>query len=291
MSRFMNERKKEHPIILLSRQYPQLLLPIQSGQKDTETYKDTVLRGNIPDLRPEFTMSDEDALSDEVTPAGTVQVLLLSKRVDFEHALRCLAYRCEPVEIPLSLGATSISGLINWKKIHGHMENYERNGGSDLSAEFSRFTADKSNYLDNLILLSSGEYSNVPAEQVGREKADWLNTSVAVRKYHELTHFYCRKRYLDNKDALRDEILADMIGILAGFGYYDTAAARCFLGIEGENYREGGRLQNYVEREELVNAVSRANRLIDLFSDVVEQFKGESVFQLIDFIEINKFGL
>jgi len=287
----MSDYMEQHPVVRLSRQYPQLLLPVKCGTKDTEEYKDAVLRGNIPERIPDFSLDEDDKLSDVTTPAGTVQVLFLHQRGDFEHAVRALAYRCEPVEIPSSMGATSISGLINWKKIHDHIEAYLCEGGTDTASEFSRFTGIRSNYLDCLIVLSSGEYSNVPSEKTGMDKTDWLKKSLMIREYHELTHFYCRKLYLENKNEIRDEILADMIGIIAAIGRYEENYARSFLGIEGLSYREGGRLQNYTEKKNLEPAISEANRLIDLFSGVADQFLGDNLFQLIDYIEKNKIGL
>ena len=255
----------------LSRRYPQLLLPIQAGARQTEKYKDAVLGGQIPDTAPDFACPKDIALSSYDTPAGRAEILYLGDRGDFVHAYRALGYRCEPAEIPDSVGAAAIRGLINWEKIHNHRDAYLAAGGEDWSGEFNRFTSDKKNYLDSLILLSGGDYSNVPAEEVGLDAAAWREKSLTIRKYHELTHFVCRGLCPDDIDALRDEVIADAIGLVAAFGRYDTRLARRFLGTEGGVFHAGGRLSHYVKEDELDAAVARVNAMIDETAAKIEK--------------------
>ncbi len=75
---------------------------------------------------------------------------------------------------------------------------------------------------------------------------EWIEKSITIRKFHELRHFEDRKLRPDDIDVLRDEILADRDGLISAFGNYDKNLAKLFLGIEGEEYREGGRLANYL---------------------------------------------
>lgn len=239
-----------HVLLKLAEKYPQLLLPIQEGMKTTEEYKNVVLRGQKTDRVPDFTYSEKDVLEIIDTEAGQAEVLTLADRTDFEKVIQKLAYRCEPTEIPASMGASTIIGLNNWEKVRAGEENYK----------------------DMIIVLSSGIYSNVTAEDICRitdggislSYCEWIEKSVIIRKYHELRHFVDRKLRPDDIDALRDEINADHDGILAAFGYYDKNLARLFLGIEGETYRQGGRLENYLkEGEELKQFIDRAERLIE----------------------------
>lgn len=281
----------EHPISILARRYPALYLPVTAGMKDSEQYKNVVLRGQQMEGRPSFSYDDKDSLASFVTPAGTVDVLVLHERADFIHAIQSLAYRCEPRPVPDSMGASSLSGLINWEKIRAHLDAYRLAGGIDENREFARFTADKRNYLDCLIILSSGAYSAVSADAVGLPEKLWLQKSIEIRKFHELTHFYSQHRYPKNKEAIRDEVLADLIGILAAFGEYNPGMARCFLGIENRVYREGGRLQNYCSAGELSAVISRVNTLIDTFSSVLRENHGEDVFSVLDYFEQNKIGI
>ena len=261
----------QEDLIKLARRYPQLLLPIQEGTRQTEAYKSAVLCGEPLDAQPDFRCPEEIIASSEDTPAGRAEILYLGDRQDFLHAYQALAYRCEPTPIPDSVGAVTIGGLINWEKIHHHRDEYLAAGGEDWDAEFSRFTSEPKNYRDSVILLSGGNYSNVPAERVGLAPEAWKEKSYLIRKFHELTHFVCRGLYPEDIDALRDEVIADSIGLVAAFGEYDPALARLFLGVEGGVFREGGRLSHYAKEDELPAAVSRVNAMIDEYDARIEK--------------------
>lgn len=221
-----------HPIIRLSEIYPQILFPIESGIHNTDEYRNVCLRGFKCDRKPDFTFSEKDVLEEIGTEAGTATVLTLHSREDFVKMIQCLYYKCEPVAIPDSMGASTIIGLNNWDKVR----------------------AGEKNYKDMIVVLSSGIYSNVSAadvykatsEKIKLSDEEWIEKSITIRKFHELRHFVDRKLRPDDIDVLRDEIAADRDGLIAAFGYYDKDLAKLFLGIEGEAYREGGRLANYL---------------------------------------------
>ena len=66
---------------------------------------------------------------------------------------------------------------------------------------------------------------------------DWLQKSQIIRKYHECTHFICRNLYPEKTDAVRDELIADAIGIYAADGLsreeqLNSVAAGCYRAIE-----------------------------------------------------------
>ena len=243
----------EHFLKSLSLRYPQLALPISDETRQSEVYRRTVLGGELPESEPVFTFSAHDRLETVQTPAGEVEVISFWEREDFEHCIRALAYRCENREIPATMGASTISGLINWEKIHRHMDAYT---GEDPDGEFERFTADKSNYRDTVIVLSRGYYSALPPEEAGFAEEEWIELSYAIRKYHELAHFVSQRLYPANKEAVRDEVLADMNGIIAALGHYDAELEGKMLGIRNGVYTHG-RLENYVEAAELSAAVER----------------------------------
>ena len=254
-----------HPLRKLAKRYPQICLPVQEGVKDSLLYRSVVLRGKEIDPEPlGFSLSAQDTLQIYHTPAGNAEVLYLSERADFERAVCALAYRCEPKRIPPSMGATTIIGLINWEKIREHRIAYETGGCTDWNDEFHRFTAKPENYRDTLILVSRGYFSAVMPDTVGQTESEWLEQSLRIRTFHELTHFVCRKMFPKDVDAVRDEVLADAIGIVAAFGFYRSAMARLFLGIEAKTYRNGGRLENYKSEEENMQSVmDRANFWIE----------------------------
>lgn len=265
----------------LVHRYPQLLLPLGFDTKDSEQYRAAVLRGEAVEGTPEFVTSENDTLELCATPAGEVPVLYLENREDFEHALRALAYRCEPREILPSVEASTISGLNNWEKIRAHKREFFASGGRDWAAEFKRFTARKENYQDTLILLSAGYYSAVPPEELGLTAETWREKSLVIRKYHELTHFVCRRLWPEQKNILRDEVYADCIGLTAAFGGYEPAWAALFLGIEHGICRPGGRLGHYVNQEELPQAIREAGRYMEEAAQRAAGVSGKTALELL----------
>lgn len=218
-------------IEILAKRYPQILLPCKEGISKSEEYRNICLKGEKCDYPITFSKDPRDSLETIETSVGNVEVLSLRKRDDFVHACRCLGNKCEPVDIPDSTGAMAIFGLNNWEKVRQGLDDYK----------------------DSFIILSSGIYSNVSNINIYKEsngeidlsEEAWIEKSIVIRKYHELTHFIMRKTYPDDIDFIRDELIADAIGLIAAFGYFDTRLLKLFLGIESNTYREGGRLQNY----------------------------------------------
>ena len=272
------------PLNELILRYPQLVLPIAVNEMNTPEYKKAVLRGEPVCGEAYFICSPDDKLETVETPVGEVETLYLVHREDFEHVLRALAYRCEPVEIPASVGASTIRGLINWEKIHAHKAEYFAKGGTNWREEFKRFTAEKSNYLDTIILLSKGNYSTVPACFAGLTEYEWDEKSLIIRKYHELTHFVCRTLYPKNIEPIRDEVIADLIGLAAAFDHYDPLLAKRFLGIESGAFQEGGRLSHYTDGGNLEAAAKKAGELIDQLAAQVSRIGKKPVFDLLKLI-------
>ena len=234
--------------------YQQLyLIP---GENSAELYKKIVLKGENATKKElsHFIKSEWDSLLTEETPAGPVLVLTLHERADFELFLHIIGNRCMPYEVPKTQGAAIFDGLNNWQKIKQHKEAFLRdemkkgNLFPDWLAEFRRFTADKKNYTDSLIVLSCGPYSNISAKHFGFTKEQWLAYSHDIRKYHECTHFICRRMFPKKVDAVWDELVADAVGIYAAFGAFDMEMEEAFLGIRDGVYI-GGRLQNYADEK------------------------------------------
>ena len=279
-----------------SARYRQILLPITPGISQTDEYRRVVLQGQ-PATDYAICFNREEIIRYRCeTPAGEAEIILAEDREDFVHLYRALAYKCEPVPIPVSVGAVTISGLINWVKIQNHKEQYLSQGGTDWKKEFRRFTAEKSNYCDSIILLSCGPYSSVPAEQVKLSENEWEERSRTIRMYHELTHFVCRKLFPEKKDIIRDEVYADCIGLIAAFGTYDSWMAKLFLGIESDIYRKGGRLEHYAPecKEEDINRAKRWIEKAEAITDKVwkqnqwgklpKEGIDETIFELITVI-------
>lgn len=257
----------------MARRYPQLYLEPACGMSESEVYKDIVLRGRKPDsaVLHGFSRCSRDSLGAKGTPAGKAEVLYLHERGNFERFIQIMMYKCEPAVIPESIGAAIISGIINWGKIERHQMQYLLAGGGDLEREFSRFTADKSNYLDTLIVVSHGEYSGLSYKATPYGKSEWLDLPLKIRTFHECAHFVCQRLYPELKNELWDEILADCFGLLNAAGGYNPFLAKAFLGVSPDGYKEGGRLKNYISGQTDLNAAARAvSAVIDRISELTD---------------------
>ena len=272
--------------------YPQLSLGIQEGMSQSEEYRNIVRKGIMPDkLAFPFELSGEEDEYTIDTPAGEVNVLYLPDRAIFEYFIKVLAHRNEPVEIPLSMGASLISGINSWRKIYAHKEEYLQSGKDDWDEEFARFISVKENYKDTVLIVSKGYYSALKPEYINMNSDEWLEKSKTIRIYHEISHYISRKLFIENKEVLRDEIVADAIGFIAAFGYYDSLLARKVLGIDNEKFNRDGRLINYVSEEELDIYIDRAHKIIDTLDDYFKFRNLGDIFNVLLDIERTKVAI
>ena len=260
----------------LAEEYPQLYL--DPDRDEQETYRRVVLRGGEPaEKRLDHYSGDaHDRMETADTPAGPVRVVTLGNRRDFELVLRGLtAAKSGPLApIPESQGAAMLT-VFNWPRIRAHLARFPE---EEQTAEFRRFTAVRENYLDMLVVLSRGPYSGVPAAAAGLGDGEWLERSDTIRRYHELTHVICRRLYPDDIDPVRDELIADAVGLYAAFGRFDSDREKRFLGIRDGRY-VGGRLENYTDApEKLAAQVATA---LERIKAVVDMRTGTEPFDLI----------
>ncbi len=254
----------------LAAEYPQLYLNPNSDA--WETYRRVVLRGETPEAGSlaHYVSDPHDAMETVDTPAGPVRVVTLGDRWDFELVLRGLmaAKNGPKAPIPASQGAAMLT-VFNWPRIRAHLAAFPE---EEQAAEFKRFTSVKVNYTDMLVVLSRGPYSGVSASAMGLTEGEWLARSDTIRRYHELTHVICRRLYPEDVDPVRDELIADAVGLYAAFGRFDPETEKRFLGVKDGRY-VGGRLENYTpEPEKLIDSVSaeldRMKNLIDVRTDM-----------------------
>ena len=272
--------------------YPQLSLGIKEGMSQSEEYRNIVRRGIMPEkLDFPFELSGEEDEYTLNTPCGEVNVLYLPDRNIFEYFIKVLAHRNEPVELPASMGASLISGINNWRRIYAHKEEYERNKGNDWDEEFNRFISVKENYKDTVLIVSKGYYSALKPEYIDMDSDEWIDKSRTIRIYHEISHYISRRLFIENKEVLRDEIVADAMGFIAAFGYYENTIAEKVLGIENEVLNRNGRLVNYVGEEELDSSIDRAHKTIDALDEYIKSKDTDDVFDLLLDIEKEKVAL
>ena len=127
----------------LAADYPQLCMNPDTDSQ--EAYRRVVLRGEEPEAKSLSHYRGDPADREEVmeTPAGSVRVVTLGNRKDFELALRGLmAAKDGPLTpIPESQGAAMLT-LFNWPRIHAHLARFPE---EERAAEFKRFTAVREN--------------------------------------------------------------------------------------------------------------------------------------------------
>ena len=260
----------------LAEEYPVLCLNPDSDSQDV--YRRVFLQGEEPadNSLSHYTGDVHDRMETVETPAGPVKVITLGNRKDFTLVMRGFMAAKEGPEalIPDTQGAAMLT-VFNWPRIKKHLSQYPE---SEQAAEFKRFISVKENYTDMLVILSRGPYSNVEANAVGISDEKWLEYSDTIRRYHELTHVICRRLYPDDVDPIRDELIADAVGLYAAFGHFDTKMEEQFLGIRDGQYI-GGRLGNYTDDPDKT-AVSVNDELARMKA-VIEAQTFEDPFDLI----------
>ncbi|MCR4556673.1 MAG: hypothetical protein K5779_02480 [Saccharofermentans sp.] len=280
-------------LIHLAGIYQQLYL--RPGPEGAEEYKQIVSKGmtaSVKDLT-HFRSHPADRCFYEDTPAGSVLVITLHYREDFELFLQIMANRCMPYDIPATQGAAILDGVVNWKKINAHRTSFmmsEKMAGNpepDWNAEFKRFVSNKQNFKDAVIILSQGPYSAVPAEAAGMTEEAWIETSMTIRRVHECTHFICRRMYPDKIDAVWDELVADAAGIYAAVGRFDLRLAELFLGITQDGYKDG-RLQNYADGIDLDELAVKVHAVLMIFDEEIRKYEDVSPFDIAIMLEDKK---
>lgn len=221
-------------------------------------------------------------LSVEQTPSGKLPVIQTSDREDFITLVRVFTGRNEPVNVPDSMGACMIKGFNNWDRIHQlkadfikkwqdkaeNTDEFENISQSETVGESGKkdqakiqedverawkfhFTTtvkpDKTLYQDTFMLVSDGPYSAVSAEEAGLTDVEWREKSIIIRREHELTHYFARRVYGTMRNNALDEIIGDLTGTCAAFGFADRDLMLAFLGLKSfPPFTHGGRLANYL---------------------------------------------
>ena len=236
-------------IEVLAERFPQLYVAPAEGAQDAHRLASG--RGVAPQERSldHFVRSDEDELREVETPAGTVEVVFLKERQDFETFLQIIGHRSMPDPIARTVGAITYRGLADWGKVAQAYLDYVAGGGEDWAQEFGRLASQPGAFRCEIIVISDGPYSNVGAEQTPYDDAEWMRVSREIRLHHECAHVVCRRTMPEDILPVWDEVTADVVGLLCGTGGYDAALAARFLGVSAAGY-EGGRLEEYLAEDQ-----------------------------------------
>jgi hypothetical protein len=236
----------------------QLNIPIRKGISKTAAYGEVVRRGHAFDeaaFGGRLTLERPELFSASVHnhPVGSLPVLIISHRKDFETVVRALAFRCEPATINPTVNAHLISGLINWDRMRRYksfwMDRHKAAGVLGWSIELKRVTSSESwRYLDRLIVVTDSPYSGVSADELGLDwnATEWRERSAALRLEHEFTHYATKRLYGKMTLNVFDEIIADWAGISMVTGQFRAAWFLRFLGLDGfPTVRTDGRIHTY----------------------------------------------
>lgn len=240
---------------VLKQVFVQLRFPILLGISRTEEYRAATRQGKFEkdnENKTGLIFNEPEKLQIQIhqTLAGSIPVIIAGNRQDFVALVQAITKRNESQPIPDAMGACIVSGYNNWNRIYQYQQQWEAQQTnslkSDWSSEFQRLIARKELYQDRFIILSTGGYSNIPANKLGLTETEWQEISLKIRLEHECTHFFTRRFFGSMRNNLLDELIADYRGIIAAIRYYRADWFLHFLGLESfPNYREGGRLQNY----------------------------------------------
>ena len=253
--RYVHDAKTAGVFETLREHLVQLRFPVQAGISETDVYRQATRRGDVDAARaftPGLVPHRPDAfdLTVPAAMAGGVPVLVIGDRRDFVQIVQALTCRNEPIDIPEAMGACLVKGLNNWSRVADYRVRWTAHtGASDdaaWAAEFQRLIPQKASYQDRLVILSQGPYSATPASAMGLTDEVWIDRSLAIRREHELTHYFTYRIFGSMRSHVVDELVADFVGLVRGVGEYRAGLALRFLGLEDfPRYRAGGRLEHY----------------------------------------------
>ncbi len=253
---YMGTEERTSVIRQMAYRYNQLYLTPEKGISGTAVYSDIVRFGKVPAELSErissesltgFRGNENDRLFSEVTPAGRVDVVYLHEREDFERFLQIMVYGGEPARVSSGIESAEILGVTNWRRIEKHMDEYFA-GGGDLRSwrdEMRRFTNDRKNYQDSIILVGSGGYCGITAEEAGVDEVVWESVSRKIKTYSSCARFIIRRLFSEYKNIIWEEMLSDCIGLLFTFNTYDVSLAKKFFGVSSRGYDRRGKLINF----------------------------------------------
>lgn len=239
---------------VLRKKIVQLQFPVQEGMSASQVYKKSIRScGRLDKKSASLGLVNSKGVRLEVYPtvAGGIPVITIAAREDFLYFVRALWMQNEPAPVPKSVGAFIISGFNNIDRFRQYKENWKSsnpylNTESTWHQEWNELKHKKHEYQDTFILLATGPYSGIGAEEVGLTDNQWDFCSGVIRLEHECTHYAIKRIFGRKKQNLMDELTADFFGFFAAFNEVrPDLMVRC-MGLE--NFPEslpGSRIEYY----------------------------------------------
>ena len=138
---------------------------------------------------------------------------------------------------------------------------------------FTMQTRAKQIYHHRVLLLNYAPYSNIPAETMGIDEADWLTRSHRLRIRHECAHYETLRIFSDMQNHALDEIMADALGQIAAFGNFDANRQRVYFGLTKGKDTCTGRLSFYcqdVAEEERPKVYRAVDQVLDAVAEELD---------------------
>jgi hypothetical protein len=248
---YYQESKTQGSFDTLQKYLVQLQFPVREGISTTESYKNATLKGRNKTIEECLGLQQSDQVVFELyeSPiAGKIPVIVVPEDEDFNIIICALAYKNEPRQLPSSMGALFINGLNNWNRIHALKSEFLQKEplGNWREMFKTQIVPNPHLYKDQLIVLSTKDYSGVTCDQIGISQEAWKEASLVIRREHECAHVFTLHYYGSMANNIHDEIIADYAGITQVLQQFNKDWFLHFMGLENEGtYREGGRLQNY----------------------------------------------
>jgi hypothetical protein len=249
---YASTAEKQGLLTTLREKLPQFNFPVEAGISKTTAYIDATRRGKPHVRNDSLNLEAPDDLELIINPTlvGHIPVLVAGTRSDFVTLVQALSARNEPIDVPDSMGASTVMGFNNWDRVNNHKSEWQQqNPDKSWQKYFPEFAKRGELFQDKFIILSRGAYSDVQGERFGYTESQWQELSLSIRLEHECAHYFMLRVFGSMANNLFDEIMADYAGIRLTTGSsYRADWFLAFMGLEDyPHYREGGRLQNYTD--------------------------------------------
>lgn len=242
-------------------------------------------RYEIPNKLPELPLADEPFVVSWRETEGQEVLDFLSK--DFELPVSGFPWENKGA-LKISF-AESLGGRLPViaTESHSDFRTMEAllNGRKKLQAypptvnAFTMQTRAKPIYRHRVLLLNYALYSNIPAEAMGIDKADWLTRSHKLRMRHECAHYETLRIIGGMQNHALDEIMADALGQIAAFGNFDADRQRVFFGLTKGKDTCTGRLSFYcqdVAEEERPKIYRAVNCVLDEVAEELNKLQARN---------------
>ena len=229
----------------LRERFPQLYAPIRSGIADSEVYRRCVRRGELAwaqgfDSKLELREPKQVTLFVHDHVCGALPIISTPIAEDFKAIVRALYYRSEPAEVPASVNALLLAGLVNWKRINEYKLDFVQHNPAPSAwpDEMQRvMRAEPWRFTDKILLICDTNYSGVAAHELPAtiQGIEWLQASRLLRLEHEFMHYATKRIYNRMHLNLLDETICDWIGMRRAIGHYDAELFLRFLGLHSSD--------------------------------------------------------